>query len=228
MLQRLNRRLLQKKHLPRVKSDTIVKKSVSVILLLFLAFTLCAQTKPDAAKEYKAKNYDSAVDICLAEIKSGKYTADTYAILMWSLNRQKRYKEAIAHGTQGAKKFRDMRIVEALGVAYYYTGNYDRALDNFKAYAAALPEGSFIDDVYFFMGEIYIHKGEFQNADIALTTAVHHYPKSALWWARLGYAREQAGSYEAALGAYGQALKINKNYADAKAGYDRMTAKLKS
>ena len=205
-----------------------MKKFLSVILLLFLAFTLFAQTKPDAAKEYKAKNYGSAVDICLAEIKAGKSTADTYAILLWSLNRQKRYREAITYGNQGLKKYNDMRLVESLGVAHYYNGNYDRALANFKIYAAELPEGSFIDDVYFFMGEIYIRQNEFNNADIALTTAVHHYPKSAMWWARLGYAREQAGSYAGALAAYDQALKISKNHADAKAGHDRVAAKLKS
>ena len=205
-----------------------MKRFFSVILLLFITFTLFAQKKPDAAKEYQAKNYGSAVDICLAEIKEGKYTVDTYNILLWSLNRQKRYRETITHGQQASKKYRDMRIIESMGVAYYYLENYDRALNNFKTYAAELPEGSFIDDVYFFMGEIYIRKGEFNNADIALTTAVHHYPKSAMWWARLGYAREQAGSYESALSAYDQALKINKNNAEAKGGHDRVAAKLNS
>ena len=205
-----------------------MKKSVSVILLLFLAFTLSAQTKPDAAKEYKAKNYKSAVDICLAEIKAGKSKADTYVILLWSLNRQKRYKETITYGTQGLKKYNDMRIIESMGVAYYYTGDYDKALDNLKAYAAALPEGSFIDDVYYFLGETYIRKEEFQNADIALTTAVYHYPKSAMWWSQLGYAREQAGSLALALDAYKKALEINKNYAEAKNGRDRVAAKLNS
>lgn len=205
-----------------------MKRPVSVILLLFLAFTLFAQTRPDAAKEYKAKNYGTAVDICISEIKAGKSTADTYAILMWSLNRQKRYREAINYGNQGLKKYNDMRLVESQGVAYYYLGSYDQALASFKSYAAELPEGSFIDDVYYFLGEIYIRRGEFQNADIALTTAVHHYPKSAVWWARLGYAREQAGSYESALGAYDQALKINKNNAEAKSGRDRVVTKLKS
>lgn len=212
-----------------MKSESIVKRSFSVILLLFLAFTLAAQeAKPDAAKEYKAKNYESAVDICLAEINAGKYTVDTYNILLWSLNRQKRYRETITYGQQASKKYRDMRIVESMGVAYYYLANYDRALSSFKTYAAALPEGSFIDDVYYFMGEIYIRKSEFNNADIALTTAVHHYPKSAMWWARLGYAREQAGSYESALAAYDQALAINKNNAEAKGGRDRVAPKLNS
>ena len=230
VLLRLNllQKRLRKRPLLRRKSETRVKRFFSVILLLFLVFTLSAQTKPDAAKEYKAKNYESAVDICLAEINAGKYTADTYNILLWSLNRQKRYRETITYGTQGSKKFKDMRIVESMGVAYYYLANYDKALDNFKAYAAAAPEGSFIDDVYYFMGEIYIRKNEFNNADIALTTAVHHYPKSAMWWARLGYAREQAGSYESALKAYDQALAINKNNAEAKGGRDRVAAKLNS
>ena len=205
-----------------------MKRLVPFILLLFISFSLFAQTKPDAAKEFKAKNFGSAVDICRAEIKAGKATADTYTILLWSLNRQKRYKESITYGSQGLKKYHDMRIVQSMGVAYYYTGDYDQALASFKTYVAELPEGSFIDDVYFFMGEIYIRQNEFNNADIALTAAVHHYPKSAMWWSRLGYAREQAEYYDGALAAYDQALKINKNYADAKAGRDRVAAKLKS
>ena len=205
-----------------------MKRSVSAILLFFLAFSLSAQTRPDAAKEYRAKNYGAAVDICVAEIKAGSATVNTYNILLWSLNRQKRYREAITYGTQGLKKFKDMQIVESMGVAYYYLGNYDKALANFKTYVAAQPEGTFIDDVYFYMGEIYIRAGEFNNADIALTTAVHHYPKSAMWWTRLGYAREQAGFYESALKAYDQALSINKNYADAKTGRERVAAKLNS
>lgn len=206
-----------------------VKKSFSVILLLFLVFSLFAQeAKPDAAKEYRAKNYGAAVDICLAEINEGSATLDTYNVLLWSLNRQKRYRDTITYGQQASKKYRDMRIIESMGVAYYYLGNYDRALTNFKAYAAELPTGAFIDDVYYFLGEIYIRKGEFNNADIALTTAVHHYPRSAMWWARLGYAREQALSFDAALAAYDQALKINKNNAEAKSGHDRVAAKLNS
>ena len=206
-----------------------MKRALSVLLLLLLTFSLYAQNaKPDAAKEYRAKNYESAVDICLAEIKTGKYTVDTYNILLWSLNRQKRYRETINYGNQASKKYRDMRIIESLGVAYYYVGNYERALSSFKTYAGELPEGTFIDDVYYFMGEIYIRQKEFNNADIALSTAVHHYPKSAMWWARLGYAREQAESYEGALQAYDQALKINKNNAEAKSGHDRVAAKLNS
>ena len=213
---------------PRTKSEIPVKRSVSAILLFFLAFTLLAQSKPDADKEYRAKNYGAAVDICVVEIKKGSATVNTYNILLWSLNRQKRYRETITYGTQGLKKFKDMRIVESMGVAYYYLGNYESALANFKTYVAAQPEGVFIDDVYFYMGEIYIRQGEFNNADIALTTAVHHYPKSAMWWTRLGYAREQAGFYESALKAYDQALVINKNYADAKTGRERVAAKQNS
>ena len=220
---------LPQKRLQLLKSEISVKKSFSVILLLFLAVSLFAQNaKPDAAKEYRDKNFAAAVDICLVEINEGRATVDTYNILLWSLNRQKRYRDTITYGQQASKKYRDMRIIESMGVAYYYLGNYDRALANLKTYAAELPSGTFIDDVYYFLGEIYIRKGEFNNADIALTTAVHHYPRSAMWWARLGYAREQTGSFESALAAYDQALKINKNNAEAKSGRDRVAAKLNS
>ena len=58
------------------------------------------------------------------------------------------------------------------------------------------PTGDRIGQVYYFMGETYIRLGQYNNADIALSTALYHIPSAARWWSRLGYAREGAGKVE--------------------------------
>ena len=68
--------------------------------------------------------------------------------------------------------------------------------------------GDRIHLAYFFLGELFIRIGEYNHADIALTTAVYHNPNTARWWARLGYAREMAKDYSHSLLAYEEALKL--------------------
>jgi len=76
--------------------------------------------------------------------------------------------------------------------------------------------------MYYYMGMIYISRKEYVFADIALSTAVHHYANEANWWERLGFARENANDPEAALTAYNEALKRNPNHPDALRGKDRV------
>jgi len=64
--------------------------------------------------------------------------------------------------------------------------------------------------------------GEYNRADLALSTAVFHNPRIALYWARLAYAREQAKDYRYAMEAYGKALQLNPNLSDALRGRQRL------
>ena len=77
------------------------------------------------------------------------------------------------------------------------------------------------------MGECYIRLKEFQNADIAISTAVYYEQNNALWWARLGYARELANDLKWASDAYGRALKLDPSLGDAQRGKDSVDKKLK-
>ena len=91
-------------------------------------------------------------------------------------------------------------------------------------YAALAPRGSLIDEVYYLIGEIHIRLEEFHHADIALTTAVFLDGTRGQWWARLGYAREMAGSPEYAREAYQAALDRNPGLIEAERGLERVTA----
>ncbi len=77
------------------------------------------------------------------------------------------------------------------------------------------------------MGECYIRLKEFQNADIAISTAVYYEQNNAVWWARLGYARELANALKWASDAYARALKLDPGLGDAQRGKDSVDKKLK-
>ena len=110
--------------------------------------------------------------------------------------------------------------------ALFYLGRQVEALRYFEEYAAISPTGGRIDSVYYFMGEIFIQQGRYNNADIALSTALYHSPNVADWWARLGYAREKGGDFQWSLEAYNKALALNPNLVDAVRGRSRVERQL--
>ncbi|MDR0556937.1 MAG: tetratricopeptide repeat protein [Treponema sp.] len=192
------------------------------LLSAFRLFPQNSQTKPDAVVEYRTGNYEKAVSICQEELAGNANNIDAHVVAAWSLIRLGRYEEAYTYATAGRNVSRyDPRIIEILGETNYYQGRNQDALRYFQEYVNYAPEGASIDQVYFFMGELYIRLGKFRSADIALTTAVHWQPKNAEWLARLAYARESAGDYANAISAYEKALSINPQLTDARRGFER-------
>jgi predicted Zn-dependent protease len=115
-----------------------------------------------------------------------------------------------------------VRITEILGELSYFAGRNTEALQYFQEYINLAPDGQRIDTVYYFLGEIYIRLGRYRHADIALSTAVHWMPGNAGWWARLAYARENAGDLTEAVSAYERALALDSQLLDARRGLDRV------
>jgi tetratricopeptide (TPR) repeat protein len=192
--------------------------------------------RPDALQSYRtgrdlesrgrlaeAENYYStAVRICLDEIAQNAATLDTYTVLTWTLQRQKKYTEVISRGEQGLRLHgNDYRIIETMGEAYFYLDRYADSLQYMQRYVNALPQGDRSSVAYFFIGEIYRLQGKNRLADIAYTTAVRLEPSSALWWYRLGSVREATGDFAPAIEAYERALRLNPNYTEASAGLAR-------
>jgi tetratricopeptide (TPR) repeat protein len=195
---------------------------ILAVFFLVSGSGLFAQQRADALLEYRNGNYEQSVRICRAEIAANPDNLDSHVVICWSLIRLGRYDEARTFAMAGRNISRyDPRIVEVLGEIDYYQGRNGEALQYFQEYINLAPEGSRIDTVYYFLGEIYIRLGRFRHADIALSTAVHYVPGNAAWWTRLAYARESAGEFQAAVGAYEQALSLNSQLADARRGLDR-------
>jgi tetratricopeptide (TPR) repeat protein len=190
---------------------------------------LRAQTRPDALLEYRNGNYERAVAICRDEIAQNANNLESHVVICWSLLRLNRFEEAAAYARTGRNLSRyDVRITEILGEISYFAGRNAEALQYFQEYINLAPEGQRIDTVYYFLGEIYIRLGRYRHADIALSTAVHWMPGNAAWWARLAYARENAGDLTEAVSAYERALALDSQLPDARRGLDRVRRALLS
>jgi tetratricopeptide (TPR) repeat protein len=206
------------------------------MIILVQAFFWCAQLyaqiqdagryeNADALVEYRAGNYQRAVDICQDEIARDPSNIESHVVIGWSLLKLGRYDEARTYAQNGRRlNYYDARIIEILGEANYFQGQNAEALAFFEEFVGLSPDGSRIDVVYYYIGEIFIRQGRFRHADISLSTALHYVPLNAAWWTRLGYAREQAGEPLEALKAYEKALVLDARLADARRGIDRIRA----
>ena len=204
-------------------------KVTALILFLSLIFTglASAQNRDDALVEYKNGNFAQAIKICIEEIDRMPKNMDSYVVLGWSYLKQEEYQKALDAGLDGLKiSAHDIRVVEIVGEAYYYLGKNLDSLKYFEEYAVLAPTGDRIELAYYFMGEIFIRLGEYNHADIAFTTAVYHFPNSARWWSRLGYAREMAEDWKYSLEAYDKALQLNSSLTEAVRGQERVKKKL--
>lgn len=172
--------------------------------------------------EEAAGYYNEAVRICLDEIAQNAANMDSYTVLTWTLQRQRKYAEVIIWGGRGLNvNSGDYRIIETMGEAYFYLNNFEDSLRYMQRYVNSVPQGDRSSVAYFFIGEIYRLERKFRHADIAYTTAVRLEPGLALWWYRLGSVRESAGEYVPAAEAYERALRLNPNYPEAAEGLQR-------
>ena len=167
--------------------------------------------------------YNEAIRICQDEVARNAATGETYTVITWALRRQNRHADVITWGERGLRQYAgEYRIVETMGEAYFYMGDYNRSLLFMQRYANAVPQGERTPVAYFFIGEIFRLTERFRHADIAYTTALRLDPGSALWWFRLATVRESAGDTGPAMEAYQRALNLNPNYREATEGLARL------
>ncbi len=201
-----------------------------VLILALLPLSAFAQDKPDALELYRTGRYTEAVTVCQQELQETPKNVDSHVVLAWCYLKLKRYQEALDVGQKALEIApNDPRLIQVLGEADVFLGKIDEGLKNLEEYVALRPAGDRISRVYWLMGECYISLREYQNADIAISTALYFDPNnsaSAAWWARLGYAREMAGDLKRSEEAYARALTIDSNLADALRGKERVDKKL--
>ncbi|MCA1951384.1 MAG: hypothetical protein LDL24_12500, partial [Treponema sp.] len=117
---------------------------VALFILLFVAshISLYAQEKPDALQEYRNGRYDTAIEICKAEIQQNSANLESYVVMSWSLVKLARYDEALVYAKKGLELNRyDVRIIEILGEIAYYQGRNNEAIRLFQQYITFAPEG---------------------------------------------------------------------------------------
>ena len=210
---------------------------LSCLSVLFVLPSFAQEVKPDALKTYRLGRdyeaqgrtaeangrYEEAVRICKEEIAQNSTNMDSYTVLSWALLRQRKYPETVEWGLKGLKvNPNDHRVIESMGEAYFYMNDFKESLRSMQRYVDAAPQGERVSVAYFFMGEIYRIGKRFRHADIAYTTAVKLEPNLALWWYRLGLAREGAGEPSSAVLAYERAIALNPGYKEATEGLARV------
>ncbi|PIE04708.1 MAG: hypothetical protein CSA76_02695 [Spirochaetales bacterium] len=200
----------------------------AIVFLLVLSASLTAQQRPDALELYRQGQYDQAVKACLQELEDwdigqNKLRMNSYSVLGWSYLRMGRYDEALSMARKARQESRyDSRIIEIQAEALYYLGQNTEALKLFEEYVSLPGTGDRVDLVYYFMGEIFIRLAEYHHAYIAFSTALHHNPQAARWWARLGYTSEQLKDTKGAETAYNKALELQPALEEARVGLERI------
>ena len=204
-----------------------MRRLLFLAAVLVLPVALFAQDKPDALELYRGGNYLDAIRVCQGTIAEAPKDLDAWVVLGWSQLKLKRYAEALDSATK-AEEFspHEPRLVQIEGEAQYYLGRIDAALVRLEEYVRLLPSGDRIARVYWLMGECYISLRQYQNADIALSTALYHEQGNAAWWTRLGYARELAGTFKQSQQAYVRAMQLDPSLIDAVRGKERVDKKL--
>lgn len=201
---------------------------------IFFAITLAcssdlfAEEKKDALILYQNGRYQESVAVCEQEIASNPNRVESYVVMCWSLVKNKQYAEAEVRANAGLKiNPYDVRLLEILGEAKYYLGNYKGATEQFQKYFSNATESHpRLGSAYYLMGEIYIKQGRYMHADISLSMAVKKDATNDKWWTELGYAREMAKDYVRAAEAYDKALSINPSSINAEKGRTRVNSKL--
>lgn len=166
--------------------------------------------------------YEEARSRAITRIAEMPTDIDAYVALAWSLISLGDYQNAETYALRGYGIYKDPRLAQAIGEASYNLGKNDVALAMLQEYIAAYPEGPRTGVSYYICGELYIRKAQFMHADIAFSTAVRYSPNNPQWWARLGWARENAHRQLQALSAYEQALALDPNFQDAVEGRKRI------
>jgi tetratricopeptide (TPR) repeat protein len=204
-----------------------MRRGIPGILFVLLCIPAFAQEKPDALELYKAGRYLESIKVCQEELAESPKNIDSFVVLGWSQLKLKRYAEALQTAeTADQISPHDSRLVQITGEAKYYLGRIEDALASLEEYVRLRPTGDRIARVYWLMGECYISLKEYQNADIAISTALYHEQNNAGWWARLGYARELANDLKFAREAFDKAIRLDPNLIDAQRGKERVEMKL--
>lgn len=199
------------------------KTRIFLFLFFLILFSQAYAQKPDALVLFKLGKYKDAIAVCEQELKASPRNIESYVVLSWALIADKQYEKAYETAKSGRDIMQyDPRLTESQAEACFFLGRNTEALNLFQSYISYAPSGIRMAEVYYFMGEIYLRMAKFCHADIAFTTAVQSNSLDGMWWARLGYAREQAKDYIHALRAYDKALELNKNHVDAQKGKERV------
>lgn len=211
----------------RFSSRFPVLVAAILVWVCFFPPALAALTGADILRLNAEGKHEEALKSGTLRIAAAKDDIDAYVGLSWSLVALGRFADAETWANRGYALVKDPRLAQAIGEAAYRLGKNETALEKLREYLGAFPEGSRAGSSYYICGEVYVRQARFLHADIAFTAALQYSPNNPAWWARLGWARENAGKTLQALRAYEKALSLDAKQAEAYAGKQRLAERLR-
>ncbi|UPA07211.1 tetratricopeptide repeat protein [Borrelia anserina] len=188
-----------------------------IIMLLLCLSLLKAQEKEDSLLLYRQGKFQEAIINTQNEIKYNPNNLDARVILIWSLIATGEYKRAEIESIKGLEiKKHDARIIQALGEAYFFQGQYKNALKYFQKYISLEPNGPRIAKVYILTADSFYKLERYNEADFAYENALRFLPNNQSILLKLAKARINAKNKSLAKETLTQLLTLNPNHLEAK------------
>ncbi|WPM05797.1 tetratricopeptide repeat protein [Borreliella sinica] len=173
--------------------------------------------KEDSFLLYKERKFKEAISNTLEEIRLNPNNLDARTILIWSLIAIGEYKRAEKEAIigLGIKKY-DIRIIQALGEAYFFQKNYENALKYFQEYVSLDSNGARIIKVYNLIADSFYELKRYNEADFAYENALRYAPNNQNLLIKLAKSRINANNKILAEEALIKLLTISPNNVEAK------------
>ncbi len=168
------------------------------------------EERQDALQLYRNRQYAAAIRVTEQEVTADPQNMDAYTVMGWSLLALRRYDQAI-EWMQKARNVNgfDSRIVYILAEAQYALSNFAQMIEEGIRYLRLTPNGSYIDQIHYFMGISYRELGYTKKAEISLSAATYYNDSAASWWEQLGLLRELLDDDTGAIEAFEQSLSLD-------------------
>ncbi|AHH06597.1 Tetratricopeptide repeat family protein [Borrelia crocidurae DOU] len=185
--------------------------------LLCLTIKIQAQVKEDSLLLYRQGKFQEAIINTQNEIKNNSNNLDARVILIWSLIATGEYKKAELESIKGLEiKKHDSRIIQALGEAYFFQGQYKNALKNFQKYIGLDANGARIAKVYILTADSFYKLERYNEADFAYENALRFFPNNQNILLKLAKSRINAKNKILAKETLTKLLTLNPNHLEAK------------
>ncbi len=158
---------------------------------------------------YIRGDYNRSVQALLQEKQQFPDRPNIYVILAWDYRELKKYNDMENISIEGLKIApSDIRIVRNLAEAYFYQNKFQLALDKFSNYIQirSIQNDNYNSSLYYYMGVCHYELGNYNRADIALSTSLYyqrgHYPSLI----SIAMTKEKLNEIESSLQYYNLAL----------------------
>ncbi|ASQ29299.1 hypothetical protein CDQ96_02660 [Borrelia miyamotoi] len=192
---------------------------LKIIIMLLSGSNLinAEEEKEDSLLLYRQGKFQEAIRNTQEELKYKPKNLDARSILIWSLIATGEYKRAELESIKGLEiNKHDPRIIQALGEAYFFQGQYNNAIKYFQKYISFGSNGTRIVKVYILIADSFYKLERYNEADFAYENALRFLPNNQNILLKLAKSRLNAQNKILAKDTLIKLLTLNPNHLEAK------------